>query len=447
MRFVSASTTEKLGAFMKCRGFRAFALVGSISLVLAALVSHVAAAQTSEPLVQKSDLVYQGAFALPSNLDCSGPAYACFSYGGGALAYNPADNSLYIVGHVYGQLTAEVSIPPLINTTNVGDLNVATLLQPFADATDGKRNSVNPSNSNNQISGQLVYDNRLIVSVATYYDGAGTQVSSHFAHSLTLDQASGRTGPVTVGSQYPGFVDGYMALVPSEWQQLFGGPAVTGNCCLNIVSEQSNGPALSVFNPDNIGTLKEVPATPLVYYPSTNPLGSGFSSQSNLFNGTTKITGVVFPAGTRSVLFFGEQGTGPFCYGQGTSNASLAGTAVNGNSSDIWCYDPAGTAKGTHAYPYVYQVWAYDANDLLAVKNGTKLPYQIQPYAVWSFDLPFENPNGSRVIGGAAYDARDQLIYISQLCVGPACNPIVQVFKVNVGAALPPNPPSAVIVH
>ena len=79
--------------------------------------------------------------------------------------------------------------------------------------------------------------------------------------------------------------------------------------------------------------------------------------------------GLVFPAGTRSVLFFGKQGVGTFCYGPGTSNQALVGTIAPG-FVDPYCYDPVDDSKGTHAYPYIYQVWAYDANDLAAAKAG-----------------------------------------------------------------------------
>lgn len=429
---------------MKLSSRRARALPFFLAAMFGASVPSLGLAQTSEPLLQESSLVYQGAFRLPQ-LPCNSPTYGCFAYGGTALAYNATNHSLYMVGHPYGGLTAEVSIPALVNSSNLSDLNVATLLQPFADAVEGQRNAVNPTDPNSHpIAGQFVYGGRLIIAVESYYDGSGTQKTSHFAHPLNLATAAPFVGPVKVGSLYPGYVDGYMTAVPPEWQSLFGGPALTGNCCLNIISLQSNGPSVSVFDPTQIGTSDPVPAVLLVGYPHSTPLGTGWGTQSTLFNGTTMITGVVFPAGTRSVLFFGRQGIGPFCYGAGTSTSSLAGTQVAG-AGDIWCYDPATSAKGVHAYPYVYQVWAYDANDLLAVKNGSKQPYEIQPYAVWTFTLPFENSAGLNKIGGAAYDEQDGLIYVSQECADPNCDPIIHAFKVMDGA--PPNPPASVAAH
>ena len=92
----------------------------------------------------------------------------------------------------------------------------------------------------------------------------------------------------------------------------------------------------------------------------------------------------------------------------------------------IWCYDPEHSSKGTHAYPYVPEVWAYDAASLVAVREGRMRPWQARPYATWRLHLPF----GSAQIGGAAYDPARRLIYISQQYAdGPA--PVIDVFKVR----------------
>jgi hypothetical protein len=250
------------------------------------------------------------------------------------------------------------------------------------------------------------------------------------------------SGPYPLGSDSH-FVNGYMTLVPSEWQPLFGGPALTGMCCLSITSLQSNGPSVSGFDPNTIGQVTLVQATRLLGYPLPFPLRPEASTNA-YYNLTTKISGVVFAPGTRGVLFFGRHGTGPYCYGPGTSDSTLAGQPAPGGV-DRWCYDPADNSKGTHAYPYQYQVWAYDANDLLAVKNGTKQQYAVQPYAIWNFNLPFENAGSSHLIGGAAYDSQTTNIYISQECEDINCNPVIHVFKVTPGtiASSPPLPAPA----
>lgn len=108
----------------------------------------------------------------------------------------------------------------------------------------------------------------------------------------------------------------------------------------------------------------------------------------------------------------------------------------------MWCYDLASPNKGVHAYPYIYQIWAYDALDLLAVKNGAKSSYAIKPYATWSFSLPFENPTDGHLLGGAAYDSEHDLLYISQLSEDTNFNPLIHVFKIDTTVKVPQAPSS-----
>ena len=324
------------------------------------------------------------------------------------------------MGHDWHQRSAEISIPALVIGTSIGDLHTAAFRQNFADAVEGRLNQINPTDPNSKkIGGQLVYDNQLYVSAYSYYDGAGMQSSSHFARPIELSATGQVIGPLRVGDQYPGFVSGYMAPIPSQWQPLFGGLALTGNCCLAIVGAQSSGPAASVFNPRHVGAVDPVPATPVVGYPPSHPLGS-WGTTNPYYNGTTQVTGVVFPAGTRSVLFFGRHGVGAFCYGTGAE-----------------CNDPADNSKGTHAYPYRYQIWAYDANDLLAVKNGAKQQWEPRPYAVWNFSLPFEHTDDYHRVGGAAHDPSTGRIYVVQGCAAADCGPIIHAFKVHIGTPPP----------
>ena len=134
----------------------------------------------------------------------------------------------------------------------------------------------------------------------------------------------------------------------------------------------------------------------------------------------------MFPEGTDSVIFFGSHGTGPFWYG------------INGDYPGL--NDPARQAKGTHAYPYVYQAWAYDANDLLAVKNGTKEPWEVQPYDVWNLNLPYATD--TKWAGGVAYDAATGRIFVSELHQGEWATPVIHVYQV--GAAAPDTTPPVI---
>ncbi len=386
-----------------------------VALAAAALFANVQVhAQSNLPRVLQEHLVYVGAFRLPAGTSDQ----ATFNYGGTSLAFNPARPSLFITGHDWHQRTAEVSIPELRNTASVEGLATATLLQGFRDPTEGRLAYVNPGDPNSQkVGGHLVHDGKLIVSVYSYYDGAVTQVASHFVRPLDLGATGQVQGPVRIGRLYPGFVSGYMTPVPQEWQATLGSPALTGNCCLAIAAAQSNGPSVSTFDPGNLPASGAANSTLLVGYPLGQQLGPGETTQNPLYNLSTQIRGVVFPPGTRSVLFVGRHGVGPYCYGSGTE-----------------CKDPADSSKGTHAYPYRYQVWAYDANDLAAVRRGTLAAQRVQPYAVWNFSLPRED-SGQHLVGGAAYDPATRRLYLSQQCAYGDCAPLVHAFELRLAPA------------
>jgi hypothetical protein len=416
----------------------------TIAFMLVDVGRHTTVAQgqpTSAPLVQQSNLAYKGAFRLPSGTFGG----SSFGYGGTALAYNAAKGSLFLVGHDWHQMVAEVKIPQIINSTSLNNLQTATVLQPFTNVTEGHMAEICTGSPNAdcqngvyqhsvKVGGLMALGSRLYGAVYAYYDGSIVQSKSHFYSGMTLASTGDYRGMYTVNAPQAAFVSGYMTTIPSEWQSSLGGPALTGNCCLSIISRTSYGPAAFVFNPNDLGVKNPVPSTPVVYYPSSHPtLGDGGGTNAT-FNATTQIRGLVFPAGTRSLLFIGRHGTGTYCYG-------------SGGSSGGDCYDPADGSKGSHAYPYVYQVWAYNGADLLAVKNGQKQPWDIKPYAIWKLSLPFGSSNDSHVIGGAAYDPQTRNIFISQMFTdGSDARPVIHVFTVNVGTTPPPSdtiPPAA----
>jgi len=333
------------------------------------------------------------------------------------------------VGHDWQQMVAEIRIPAVVNSADVPALSTATVLQPFVDVTEGRMKSILTSpNESVKIGGLLVDNGKLLVSVYDYYDGCGCNArTSHFVSGLTLLRTGNVLGPFKVGSLNPGFVAGYMTPIPAEWQAALGGSVITGSCCLAVVGRTSFGPAAFAFNPADLGTVPTAPAVPLVYYPSNHhTLGAWdatWNGTNTLFNGTTVIRGVALPSGTRSLLFFGSQGIGPFCYG--------AGVATTPGSNE--CFNPANSGKGTHAYPYQYQVWAYDVLDLAAVKAGRKRPWDVRPYAVWSLTFPSSPVNRNVQLGGAAYDPGARRLYVSQQfadIVGLDPLPVIHVFEV-----------------
>jgi hypothetical protein len=356
---------------------------------------------TQAGLLHQSDLTYLGAFRVPGgNIGAS-----TFGYGGTALTYNPANNSLFAVGHPYDQAIAEIKIPATIHSGSLGSLTTATVLQPFVKVLN--RIPTNPGNmssgGNEFIGGLLVSNGQLICTAYNTYDADNAVTLSHFKlSSLALSSAS-VTGLFQLGSLGGGFVGGYMTPIPPEWQTLLGAPALTGQAAINIITRTSYGPAAFGFNPATLGAGVN-PIIPYVYYDQHHTtLGAWDSNPPTTFNGTcggdnNTGFGVAFVPGTRSVLYFGAIGTGNFYYGE----ASGAG-------------DTNRTDKGVHSVGgnYIWQVWAYDANDFLAAKQGTKNPWQPVPYTTWNFTLSPDN--GDKYMGGCAYDPAAGRLYFSEL--------------------------------
>ena len=399
--------------------------------------SRVAAQSTDPsglPLLPQGGLEYVGGFRLPSG-SSNGEG---FSFGGYAVAFNPLGNSLFVSS--YHGAVAEVSIPTPGNSSDFRALPFSSYLQGFYDPTEGHLSEVASLGVN--LAGLMVKGNRLFGTASIYYDANNTQLVSHFSRSLQLNQPSfsGWTRVSDLGQT--GFVSGWMTPLPSEWHAKLGGPALTGQCCIPIVWRTSVGPAALAFDPALVGQ-PSVGATPLLYYTGDHATLGPWEGSNPTYGATTQMGGMAAIAGTRTVLYFGTNGLGEHCYGNGTADPSLAGTV--GADGAHYCYDPTTNSKGSHAYPYRYQVWAYDLNDFAAVKAGTKQPWEIVPYGVWSLNFPNLEP--SVRLGGVGYDPEHQLLYVSQLhadAEGYSSQPLIQIFHVNASPAAPVVPANTV---
>src|SRR6059058_4195416 len=97
----------------------------SLIVGLAGVPAASAAGHRGLPLVHAGDLAYHGAFLLPKPVSDR----KTFSYGGTALAYDPGRDGLFVVGHDWYQLTAEVSTPAPVRSQALPDLPRARFLQ------------------------------------------------------------------------------------------------------------------------------------------------------------------------------------------------------------------------------------------------------------------------------------------------------------------------------
>jgi hypothetical protein len=232
-----------------------------------------------------------------------------------------------------------------------------------------------------------------------------------------------------------------MAPIPAEWQAALGGPALTGQCCIPIISRTSLGPSATVFDPAHLSAQAD--AVQVVGYPIDHPTLGTYEDRdpSHLFLTATAFAGIVFPPGTSSVLFVGVQ-PGTACYGQGTSDKSLDGTPYQGT---VYCYDPTNHYKGTHGYPYRGFVWAYDVHDLVRVKQGQVKPWEVTPYATWTLTAPFMS-DARTAIQGATYDPATRRLFLS-LGFADGTAPVIAVYQLAVASgesgSVNENPPDA----
>jgi hypothetical protein len=379
-----------------------------LGALLAALVQGAPGVEAQSPqalpLVQSGNLVYMGSFALPTSDGVDSTNTHSLAYGGYALGIG-LNQTLYVGCHDYSDRLAQVTTPAFGET--------AEIVTPCTEIPNLK--GVDPSSGEGfSLGGSLVWNNRLLVSAFSFYDASGDAVASHFVGQPSLTSLS---GPVRLMGTTPGVVGGYMGIIPNEWRSLLGGPALTGLCCISIISRSSYGPSVSVFDPDHVGTQTTVNSKMLLGYTSSNPLAP-WNGTNSVYNGSTQIGGFAFPAGTRSVLFFGRHGD-PFCYGTGAE-----------------CNDPVDSSKGNHAYPYRHQVWAYDANHLLDVKEGRKESWEVRPYAVWT--LPEMSSDGTASMRSAVYDHSTRRVYITTRY---NTSPRVHVYQITTAVLQPPPAP------
>ena len=398
----------------------------------------------ADKLLQSTDITYIGSFRVPHGASGS----SSFDAGGGQATYYPAHDSLFLSGSINSFSVAEISIPAP-KTGSLAGMNTATVLQSFADPSEGRSGNIMAGGAccvanGVKLGGLIVYNDKLIGTSFSYYDPEPYYaVRSHFTSGLNLaaNDAAGMfelSGlPLTrEGTHGASFASGWMAEIPSAYRTALGATHITGNGSLNKINRTSFGPSAFAANLGQLGVTVPLPVTPLFYYtearPSIGQWGGGSGTYQTTWNGTGIIRGMAWPVGSRSILYIGLVGTGPFCYGTGDE-----------------CGDPKSQYKGNHAYPYIYRVWAYDVNDLIAAKSGTKKPWEVLPYATWELPTPFGfTAYADMGAGGVAYDPGTRRLFVAQPQADGSF-PVVNVYSVNVEAVslLPAAPTNLRVVR
>lgn len=349
---------------------------------------------TTQPLIQSSNVTYLGSFTVTN------PSSA-FSYGGMGLAVHPDGSSLYMGGHVNNVTLGRISIPSIGGNASI--ITSPVSVPGSIDVTGG------------ELSGTFVYNNRVIITKRNWYDTDGGTGTSHMAGTLALDSFGSLYRFENLS--YKQYVSGYMGIIPNEWRSYLGGPAFSGNGVMSINSQCSNGPSFYVFDPDDVGVDDPIPNIPLMYYDYPSHPLADYTQANDIFSkADQENAGIVFPSGTRSVLFWNKHG-----YGTPTYKSTTADPC-----------DPDGA--GEQAYPYRLQITAFDANDLLAVKNGTKQPWEPQPYAWWEIPPGTWAACDTFRAGSLAYNPSTNRVYAA-LHYGES--PEIHVWQITIPADVP----------
>jgi hypothetical protein len=352
------------------------------------------------PLYNLNSLTYLGEWFLPGG----GSGGARFDGGLGVSCLNTQNNneSLFMAGHIGENMVAEISRPAFNGT--------ATILQAFVDLPS--KLAVDPTVDTAYLGGLMVQEgvNKLIVSYYEFYDADSSMTLSHFVlDSLTLATANA-SAMYNTASGAAGHTAGHMLYMPSYWRTRFGKPLITGlGGGIPITNRTSSGPAAFAIDPTEFSAVS-TPTVNMLDYPIANPLRE--SSDNDVWNSVSEQRGCWIPPNTRSIIFFGNHGTGLPAYGHGTADPQLAGTEVPGDAGFFYIYDPVRLDKGYHAYPYDSWYWHYDLNDLLDVKNSLSERWEPQPIAYGSFDL--HSTQADPRVGTVMYDEVNERLVITE---------------------------------
>ena len=397
--------------------------------VLLTLSQEIVFSQTGcLPLIQICSLEYQGAFIIPSGTF----GESITDYMAGPIAFNPQTNSMFVSGFdVQGGL-AEFSIPALVNSTTIADLNTATVLQDFRlilnETPDG-----NPQNID-RITG-MKYDNgKLIVNAIEFYDASADNTHT----SLVIEDASDIANS-TISGYYElegaAHTAGWISPVPAIWQPLLGGNWITGNSSrYSINGRLPMGVTAFIFDPEDLKGSPSgiIPTTTLLDYDLTNPLYADYSSYADANFNLIEVNGSTHPGHTfedadaivgENDLWTEESFVGYGLIVPGTRTYLTIG-ASGGHKSGMG-YKPTqdngnlcGGPCPYEASDYYNYYWLWDVNDLLAVKNGLLNPHDVRPYAYGVFEAPFQfdlynnSPEFHPIVGGT-YDPNSGLIYLT----------------------------------
>ncbi len=309
------------------------------------------------PLLQPTDISYVGSYSLPD----------FFMYG---LGYGGPGALLIATGDTGSYQLRRYAIPSIGGSLGSATAGPITLNGAGFNSETDRR-----------LHGTLQVGDRILYGMAGNYNGNGGSQSAFVASINTgLSSTTTPQAPASViaNSGQRGMV-GMFGQIPEAYRSLFDGADVfAGTNVKSIINNDSIGPGFVAFNSADVDGSGTVPNQNLLAfahgdYSGGTPYWFTHCGGQAGAGEATNFAGAAIIPGTRTLLYFGHQGTGTLAY---HANAAL---------------DPCNPYQGQHAYPYEAQAWAFDLRDIVAVKNGTLQPHQPRPYGTragangWNF--------------------------------------------------------------
>jgi len=379
------------------------------------------------PLILIDNLEYIGGFRIKSGT--YGESRTGYSVG--KIAYNSDSHSIFLAGHAHHNAIAEFKIPKVVLSEKLKDLNLTPEpVQSFAKVLH--RTDTGNTQKLDKIGGMEYIKGELLVHAYEYYDGNNNNNDTTL---VVRDAGNLENSNIDGFFKFSGKAHEvlWVSPIPNKLQTLFGGDYLSGaSSAIPINGRSSMGPSAFVLNSKDIINnqdtnllidTKKVLDFSLSHimsqtksgwlsfadwrgaiqynYSGKRPAGKAFVKvyDKNLVGNNNLWTeessayyGLIIP-GTRTYAVFG------------TSAMHLSGggykiTQKNGKTCGGPCqFDP------DDKYNYY---WFFDVADLLEVKKGKKLSYEVKPYAYGLFEIPFKS-----FIQGGTFNSADEIIYFS----------------------------------
>jgi hypothetical protein len=377
------------------------------------------------PLMAANQWQFEGAFLLPNPVE-GYDSKRSFELSDAVMAYNPSNDSLFIVGHTNGQNVAEVEVPTLIKSNDFEEMARSQYFyQDFTSLNEAER--MGETIANFRINGMAVIDGQLVVNFMDKKSYGGIQSTTLVVRDMNDLEGSALHGPLLLNGDL--HASGSISEIPQAWQLRLQGNYLASTPGPTIASLTSQGPTAFSFDASRLADAESTIAT--------NKL-LGFSHSHSLFDHnlqdpTVRPSEVLqnenglndwWTINSLAVYSFILPGSSTLIT-IGKSNGHHSGigykiTQDDGTVCGGYCANQANDQYGF--------IWLWDLRDLQAVHLGALQADEVNPYYYGKFDTPF----GSSITG-ATYDVDNNRLFVATSAADATSNkkPVISVYDLS----------------